>query len=68
MRRKATYHYFVEGEDEKSLLNVLKSDLGCIESGKVGKCHFDITKFWSRLPNNKFRPFGNDSEKIKIES
>lgn len=171
MRKKATYHYFVEGEDEKSLLNVLKSDLGCIESGKVdkfnviqnkftnarirplkpgtivvlvydtdvetnmdilqynvdflrkqsgikdvicipqvknleeelkyacgiknigeltrsttktdykrdliscsnlgarlGKCHFDITKFWSRLPNNKFRPFGNDSEKIKIES
>lgn len=170
MRRKATYHYYVEGEDEKSLLDVLKSDLRCIESGKVdkfnvvqnkftnarirplktgtivvlvydtdvetnmdilqynvdflkkqsgikdvicipqvkdleeelkyacglknireltksgtktdykrdliscsnlgarlSKCNFDITKFWSRLPNNKFRPFGNDSEKIKIK-
>lgn len=32
---KRIYQYFVEGEDEKSLINVLKSDLGCIESGKV---------------------------------
>lgn len=35
MRKKANYHYYVEGEDEKSVLNALKRDLKCIESGKV---------------------------------
>lgn len=170
MRKKAIYHYYVEGEDERSLLNVLKRDIGCIESGKVdkfnviqnrftiarirplkigtivvlvydtdvetnvdilqynveflkkqsgikdvfcipqvknledelvrtceirnvkeltksgtktdyksdliscsnlgarlNKCEFDISKFWSLIPNNKFKQFGNDAEKIKIQ-
>lgn len=35
MRKKLRYHYFVEGEDEQRLVNVLKSDLRCIQSGKV---------------------------------
>lgn len=35
MRKRGIYRYYVEGEDEKSLLNVLKRDLGCIESGKI---------------------------------
>lgn len=29
--------YYVEGEDEKKLINVLKTDLGVIQSGKVQK-------------------------------
>ena len=35
MRKKQVLHYYVEGEDEKSLLEALKRDLGCIETGKV---------------------------------
>jgi len=43
--RKDIYHYYVEGEDEKKLLDVLKCDLGCIESGKVDKVNVVQTKF-----------------------
>ena len=32
MKKNANYHYYVEGEDEKSLLDVLKIDMKCIES------------------------------------
>ena len=169
MSKKNIYHYYVEGEDEKSVLNALKSELRCIESGKIDqfnviqnrftqarirslkdgtivvlvydtdvesnmenlqynieflkrqrgikavlcipqvknledeltracrvkcaeeitqsrttkdykkelitctnlgnrlcKCGFDISKFWSIQPNNKFSKYGNDAEKIKI--
>lgn len=45
MRKKGIYHYYVEGEDEKSLLNVLKRDLGCIESGKIDTVNVVQTKF-----------------------
>lgn len=34
MKRKY-YQYYVEGDDEKRLVDVLKSELSCIESGKV---------------------------------
>ena len=37
MSRPIYYQYYVEGEDEVKLLNVLKSDLGCILAGKVDK-------------------------------
>lgn len=30
-------------------------------------CDFDIKKFWSRIPNNHFQEFGNDSLKIKCK-
>lgn len=29
------YQYYVEGEDEEKLINVLKTELQCIEAGKV---------------------------------
>ena len=45
MGRKAIYHYYVEGEDEKKLFDVLKQDLCCIESGKVDKMNVVQTKF-----------------------
>lgn len=32
---KQIYQYFVEGENEKCFVDVLKSDLRCIEAGKV---------------------------------
>lgn len=35
MKKNRIYHYCVEGEDEKSLLNALKTELRCIESGRV---------------------------------
>ena len=35
MRKSGIYQYYVEGEDERSLLNTLKLDLRCIESGKI---------------------------------
>lgn len=45
MRKNEIYHYYVEGENEKKLLEVLKRDLGCIESGKVDKVNVVQTKF-----------------------
>lgn len=35
MNKKVHYRYNVEGENEKSLLEVLKRDLQCIEAGKI---------------------------------
>lgn len=35
--RKYNYQYYVEGEDEKSLVQTLKTELRCIEPGKVQK-------------------------------
>ena len=32
---KRIYQYYVEGQDEKALINSLKSELQCIEAGKV---------------------------------
>lgn len=45
MKKQEIYHYYVEGEDEKKLLEVLKRDFGCIESGKVDKVNVVQTKF-----------------------
>ena len=45
MRKQEIYHYYVEGEDEKKLLEVLKRDFRCIESGKVDRVNVVQTKF-----------------------
>ena len=34
MKKKLKYIYFVEGEDEKHLIDTLKSDMQCIQPGK----------------------------------
>lgn len=52
MKKNANYHYYVEGEDEKSLLDVLKSDMKCIESGKVEK--FNVIQ--NRISEARIRP------------
>lgn len=57
MRRKAIYHYYVEGEDEKKLFDVLKKDLCCIESGKVDKMNVIQTKFTAA----RIRPLKQDT-------
>lgn len=45
MRKNANYQYFVEGDDEKCILNVLKTDLRCIMPGKVDKFNVIQEKF-----------------------
>lgn len=52
MRKKAVYHYYVEGEDEISLLNALKMELGCIESGRVEK----FNAIQNRFSTARIRP------------
>ena len=52
MNNNASYHYYVEGEDEKSLLNALKSELKCIEAGKVEK--FNVVQ--NRITAVRIRP------------
>lgn len=52
MKKNVTYHYYVEGEDEKSLLDALKSELKCIESGKVEK--FNVVQ--NRFTAARIRP------------
>ena len=45
MRRNTRYQYYVEGEDEKSIINALKQGLRKIESGKVEKFNVIQNKF-----------------------
>lgn len=45
MIKGGIYQYYVEGEDEKKLLEVLKRDLGCIVSGKVEKFNVIQNRF-----------------------
>lgn len=52
MKKNATYHYYVEGEDEKSILDALKSELKCIESGKVEK--FNVVQ--NKITAARIRP------------
>lgn len=139
MRKQEIYHYYVEGEDEKKLLEVLKRDtivvliydtdvedgldilqynvnflnkqkgikqVICIPQVKnleeelvhacsiktvteltksdsktnykrdlincnnladrLTACGFNLSKFWSRTPTNRFKKFGNGAKKIKI--
>ena len=35
MKKNEVYHYYVEGHDEKKIVDILKRDMGCIKSGKV---------------------------------
>ncbi len=37
MRSGLYYQYYVEGDDEKKLLEILKRDFRCIKSGKIDK-------------------------------
>lgn len=46
------YHYYVEGEDEKSVIDTLKKDLSCIESGRVEK--FNVIQ--NRFTTARIRP------------
>lgn len=68
MIKGGIYQYYVEGEDEKSLIEVLKRDfISCNNlAARLKKCNFDVAKLWSRVPNNSFGEFGNDADKIKI--
>ena len=52
MRKNETYHYYVEGEDEKKVINTLKSDLTYIESGKVDT--FNVIQ--QRFTDARIRP------------
>ena len=45
MSKKGIYQYYVEGEDEKKIINVLKQEFRCIESGKVEKFNAVQNKF-----------------------
>lgn len=50
MRKSGIYQYYVEGEDERSLLNTLKLDLRCIESGKIDKFNVIQSRFTTARP------------------
>ena len=34
---------------------------------RLKACEFDKNKLWEKMPNNKFKEFGNDSNKIKFK-
>lgn len=33
---------------------------------RLKQCDFSIDKLWSRIPQNKFKEFGNGAEKLKL--
>ena len=35
LKKKGNYQYYVEGEDDRCIVNTLKGDMACIVSGKV---------------------------------
>lgn len=45
MKKRGNYQYYVEGEDEKCILEVLKRDFGCIASGKIDKFNMIQNRF-----------------------
>ena len=49
---KRVYQYYVEGEDEKALINILKSELRCVEPGKVSV--FNVVQ--NELTQARLRP------------
>ena len=53
--------------NSKSKKNFKSDFIRCTNLGsRLTKCSFDFSKFWSRVPDNKFSVFGNDAKKIKI--
>lgn len=44
-RRKDIFQYYVEGEDDKCIVNTLKSEMFCIQSGKVNVFNVVQEKF-----------------------
>lgn len=54
---KNIYHFFVEGEGERAIINTLKTDFQCIQAGKVDvfnviqnklkKKYFNEIKTWN---------------------
>ena len=57
MRKKEIYHYYVEGDDEKHLLDALKREIGCIQPGKVEK--FNVIQ--QRITIARIRPLKQDT-------
>lgn len=50
----------------KSLADYKRDLIKCTNlDKKLKEKAFDISKFWSKCPNNSFEKFGNDSDKIK---
>lgn len=45
IKKKGIYQYYVEGDDDKCIVNALKSDLACIASGKVNVFNVVQEKF-----------------------
>ncbi len=62
MRKNVYYQYFVEGEDERKLVNVLKSDLEFILSGKVQI--FNVTQ--QKLTKLRLMNFKNGTKVVLI--
>ena len=40
---KNIYHFFVEGEGERAIINTLKTDFQCIQAGKVDVFNVGLT-------------------------
>lgn len=57
MKRQVNYQYYVEGETEKYLLDILKTEMRCIVPGKVDK--FNVIQ--ERLTNARIRTLKQDT-------
>lgn len=36
-------------------------------AARLHQCNFNLSKFWSCVPGNEFKTWGNDADKIKIK-
>lgn len=59
---KGNYYYFVDGEDEQKIINILKSKLQCIISGKVKR--FNVVQNY--ITNMHVRELGQNCVVIFI--
>ena len=60
--RNNVYRYYVEGENEKSLLEVLKTDFRCIKAGKIEV--FNVVQ--NRLTTRRIRAFQSNTVVVFI--
>lgn len=62
MRKGVNYQYYVEGEDEEKLINILKTELKCIAPGKVNK--FNVIQ--ERITTLRIRTLKQDTVVVLV--
>lgn len=66
MMSRNNYQYYVEGPNEKKLVDIKRDFCSCTNlNQRLQKCGFELEKLWSRQPSGDFEVFLNEAKRIK---